>query len=197
MKWIWNDRENAFICKRKEEKMSDTKKPTYEEKLEALRESIKHWEKDVLPDLEGNHHGAQECPLCNFACDDCPLYIGEPTTCSREGFWGRFDDNRTKENALAMICHMKNLLIEMLDARNKIRKDFPEKKKEEWVDVTEEIEWKPIRIFHRGIAFYYLQGYHDGTEVTHWYSSRGLQRGTLDKYTVQIETNIFRILKKA
>ena len=120
-------------------------KPTYEEKIQALKESIKHWE-EVAKKPMSTPIGSLHCPLCTLFlkewCGGCP--IAEKMSYSipvdmRECFSGckdtpfvAFYENHTKENAQAEVIFLKNLLIEMLEKGDSKKK----KKEEEWVDIT-------------------------------------------------------------
>jgi len=179
--------------------------PTYEEKLQALKESIEHWEKDIIPNPETEHFRGDDCPLCQLYkeypdCGDCPISLAD-RDCQDDGsYWRKFTANHEKEDALAFVVFMKNLYIEMLEKRAEFRKEHKEwqelkkEKKEEWVDVTREIEWS-IRVGHDG---FYLIGKYDA-DMKVIVDKGGLQKNDDFETDIKIkygESSNFRILKK-
>lgn len=212
---------------------SAKERPTYEEKLQALKESIVNWE-ETAKDL-----AFRSCPLCDLRnkytkkgdCHRAECPISEKAGragCAGTPYWD-FDRNPTKENALAEVVFLKNLYIEMLESHGQ-KSDKgglpagccpdceywvdkgkgcnydgecprkPRPKKEEWVDVTEEVEMKWDK---HGDLGYNIHLSHDGTWLAYLFDKGnafntccgGSQKYRIEFHQGQIDT-FFRILKK-
>lgn len=225
---VYSDDDNAFyqICpncegkkkiKEKEKEMSEKERPTHEEKVRALKESIIIWEKRVK-----NLDEPMPCPCCSLdddyggGCKHC--LIGEKYSGCHETPYYKFKKCRTKENAQGMVIFLKNLLIEILE-KGKPRdyckecvhwvdekcdfdgecehrpKDCPPKK-EEWVDVNQELYAELNTIGIDGKC--YPQIFHDNEEVA-FLSCDGWQLayGSDENYKLeQDERGNFHIFKR-
>jgi len=197
-------------------------KPTYEEKLQALKESIEHWEKDILPDTDKAYNedkmAGKHCPLCRLKmkygindCSGCPIYEKTKAHSCWGSPWLKFVNEPTKENALAEVVFLKNLYIEMLE-KGKPRNfcvdckhwvggkcvfigkcgHRPEEKKEEWVDVTDNLTWVHTRKDKNGFGL--LEIFDDEIFIGH-FSLNNLYIAE-DNYRQEEHSGRFCILKK-
>lgn len=125
------------------------------EMFDALRKTIRRW-KIIVKDT--SYYERSTCDLCLHVgtvhntnlwdCSSCP--IGQKTkgllsTGCRTTPWENFMELRTRENALKELVFLEELYIELLEGEVGVVPGYPEKPakpKEEWVDITEEIEWK-------------------------------------------------------
>ena len=174
-------------------------KPTYEEKLRALKETIKRWER-IADKEDYEYYNNTNCPLCmlsdgNPSCwDGCPIRekTGRYMCCGTP--FHAFNTNHTKENALAEVVFLKNLYIEMLEKEYPGAKHIPKEKKKEWVDVGKELYVKLGMIGDK----YYPRIFHEDKEMA-FMACDGWQLayGSDENYKLeQDERGNFRIFKK-
>jgi hypothetical protein len=109
------------------------------ETINAINESIEHWETDILqPLLEGDELvpdnsgsllwtstcllvpiGRCACSLCNLfywkenTCENCPLFKAGKGCCENNSTYDKFYKKPTIKNAKAMIKALKDLLKEV------------------------------------------------------------------------------------
>ena len=77
------------------------------------------------------------------------------------------------------------------DARDVLEAMFPEAFRDAWENITEEIEWKAD-----GSGKYYLVGLYEGKQVAYWYASEGIKDEGRAGFKLEIDSNVFRILKR-
>ena len=118
--------------------------PTRQQIKEAFKETIERWEKIVedvsyfskssckLCDLESFNSCNRFCPIANYDGQDHEGCVGIP--------WHDFAYKRTPENALAELNFLRKVYIWWIEKEKPTGVVRKEEKKEEWVDVTEEIE---------------------------------------------------------
>lgn len=210
------------------------KKPTYEEKVQALKESIKHWE-EVAEDPDNVRTDAEDCACCvltgfnperkfetGLHCENgCPIFEKTQKHGCKDTPYEHFENARTKENAQTEVIFLKNLLIEMLEKgepRDYCKdcchwvddecslgwecehkkgewKRIPkqkEEKKEEWVDVTMDVEW---RMRCDGEDLYVLVMRDNGDVFGHMWADGEFYISNSSKYRACCGRQ-FRILKK-
>ena len=189
----------------------------------AFRATIERWEK-IVDDV--TYYARSGCDLCNYAdknssCDMCPIYIKTRTTGCEGTPWDDFTNlgGQTTENALRELVFLKNLYIELIDcpkpldewdkltkkerkrleeAQKVINELVPEKraKKEEWVDITKEIEWKLVS---RREGYWRLTAFYEGKEIGFMNNKAGyICTEDYDIYKTEIHSSsmYFKILKK-
>lgn len=109
-----------------------------EEEEKAIKDSIKHWEKDIVAPLregrkiiEQGHSLVWEdtkkkvhcmdlhCPLCQMmsknesrCSDGCPYYVHYDFSCdiAKDGHWAKFREKPNLKTAVGMVNALKKLL---------------------------------------------------------------------------------------
>ena len=189
-----------------EERMKES---TREQIKEAFNKTIERWEK-IVEDV--GYYYDSSCALCDLSIatsgcieKNCAIALYNKIGGCKHTPYIEFDKDRTPANALAELNFLRNVYIWWMEKEaNKILDKVgsgvlgarKEEKKEEWVDVTEEIEWKSYQA-HDGT--YWVRGYYNGQFVT-WLDIEGIHEGThAPENQIKIERAdemSFRILKK-
>jgi len=185
------------------------KKPTYEEKIQALKESIKHWEENA-EDPKNATTGSAFCACCQLVgygsggkvvrCElGCPIYekTGEKY-CENTPYANIevFKNKPTKEEAQAEVIFLKNLLIEMLEKKEYEVVGNIHEKKEEWVDITQETKLR----WDRHGEYWNIHVEYDGEEIAYICDEELFNSWNSSKYKIERNEKdsnyLFRILKR-
>jgi len=147
--------------------------PTREQIQKAFKETIERWEKIVRnPD----YYVESNCQLCLLNGDtschsSCPIRdYGDHAVC-RGTPYVAFAYDQTSENALAELNFLRKVYIWWIEGEGKKNgwmfiKVNKEEKKEEWVDVTNEILWeKEFSFVASSCNRVSLIGKHNGNRV--------------------------------
>ena len=184
--------------------------PTREQIKEAFKETIERWER-IVEDV--GYHDKSHCFLCTLfpgyiaSCNPsvCPVALYAKDSVCDGTPYPEFRDNKTPANALAELNFLRKVYIWWMEkeVNNILEKygidDLKEEKKEEWEDVTEEIEW---RLEDCGSGFHYLGGYYKEERVVNadlsgiWIAMFPSDQDFKVEADLPKELNNFRILKK-
>ena len=168
--------------------------PTRQEIKEEFKKTIERWEKIVedvdyfkgsscslctLENIEGDFYQRcnDSCPIVNFNEEDHSTCFNTPYT--------RFYATRKREDALAELNFLRKVYIWWME----------KEKKEEWVDVVEELTAKvyervdgfAINLYHNDLNIAFIDG--DGIYIR-------TESGAYAIYKVEIKDETFRILRK-
>lgn len=187
------------------------KEPTRQQIKEAFQKTIERWER-IVEDVD--YFDESECDLCllegtkeDYVCSQlCPVRLyGKKGYCNGTPYKDFFR-SRTPENALAELNFLRKVYIWWMEGElNKIfdkwgasvvraRKEW---KKEEWVDVTDEIEWI-AEDYPKQALPHMLYGTHENGDRMGYISSEGFGVcfGYEDKYRIEQSGQTFRYIKK-
>jgi len=146
--------------------------PTREQIQKAFKKTIERWERTAE---DPSYFDEVDCPLCELIgrCElkVCPItiYTGE-LDCKNTPFY-TFSSNRNRENAIAELNFLRKVYIWWIEGEGKKNgwmfiKVNKEEKKEEWVDVTNEILWeKEFSFVASSCNRVSLIGKHNGNRV--------------------------------
>ena len=119
---------------------------TREEIKEAFKKTIDRWQR-IFEDPD--YYYSSNCPLCDLplvrlGCLEkgCPIALYTKTGGCKNTPYEKFELNKTPENALAELNFLRQVYIWFIEKGKYIKGLEQEEKKEEWVDVTDEIEWR-------------------------------------------------------
>jgi len=178
--------------------------PTREQIKEAFKKTIERWER-IVEDVD--YFSESDCDLCllegtkeDYVCSQlCPVSLyGEKSHCHGTPY-SNFFHVRTTENALAELNFLRKVYIWWTEkGANKILDKVAmygkQEKKEEWVDVTNELSWE-FRKEAMGIGFGVLSMYYKQTLIGHLCADGGFS--FVDQRFKKERSGVwFRILKK-
>lgn len=179
------------------------KEPTRQQIKEAFKETIERWEKIVE---DPSYYHESDCQLCRLHGEDkschryCPIRdYGDHAVCCNTPH-DAFSTEKTPQNALVELNFLRKVYIWWIEKQGKDvykqwLQDNKEEKKEEWVDVAEELTAQvyvkvggfAVNIYHNDLNVAFIDG--DGICIR----SEGV---AYDKYKVSVQDEAFRILKK-
>lgn len=173
--------------------------PTRQQIKEAFKKTIERWER-IAEDAD--YFNETECALCELGGKDgeyicsklCPVRLY--TNCGACGGtpYSTFYHDKTPANALAELNFLRKVYIWWVEQEEGVKLvDYLRKeKKEEWVDVGENVRWK----FEPSMRLWRLSLHYQEKEIGF------LAYGTLPKfclydgYKLERDDFYFRILKK-
>ena len=165
--------------------------PTREQIKEAFKATIERWEKVVE---DPSYYHKSECKLCGVYGEDqtchkyCPIQLYGPHHVCRNTPHDKFSGHNDSENALAELNFLRKVYIWWMEK---------EGKKEEWVDVTDEIGWY-VKPYSAGTLNHLLHGINKEGKTVAYISESGFHLGHQEEeeYRLEQKGETFRILKK-
>ena len=185
-------------------------KATKEQIKEAFRKTISRWEM-ITKDVK--YFEESKCSLCLLenapgdpfmSCNkSCPIqsYKGKEHTCCNDTPYGNFYEERDYESALVELNFLREVYLDFLenemqrklDELSMAMKAEAEEAKEEWVDITKEIEWR----LHQSPCTrgYWIRGYYEGEPIV-WLDNDGINSFSSRDTKVEKSDMSFNVLKR-
>ncbi len=192
------------------------REPTRQQIKEAFNKTIERWEGIMEDPKYFNRTNCKLCTLdndkgdetyhCNNSCPIKDYGDANHSGCAETPYIAFFKD-KTSANALAMLNFLRKVYIWWMEEKEKDKKwegltgyVKEEKKKEEWVDVTEETQWK----ISGGAGRYWLIGYcrepHSRYDAQFILDGKGIRLNHSDfsiEYKIEKIDTDFCILRKS
>lgn len=181
--------------------------PTRQQIKEAFKKTIERWER-MVEDVDYFHE--TECSLCLLeATDDfyvctefCPIRLHTSKSFCHGTPYTNFFRDKTPANALAELNFLRKVYIWWMEEGEKDKKwesltgykrEIKEEKKEEWVDVTEEVDWRLHKLGHT----FWVRGYYKNEFIV-WLDNDGISRQMQSLYEIKVKRDnmSFNVLKK-